>query len=166
MTQEDLAARMSERGFPFHQATIYKIEGGTRKVSIAEATALASIVGLPLQLLTIEEPSRLGVDRLQMVSEARQLVEAMLRVTSTIVILPDLQSQFEALVATWAAEADSPDFGGRSAPDYFSSLLEHEDLDEAWFGFRRRLLDDGFTQICADLGIDLTAYRRLYGLDG
>lgn len=43
ITQAELAERMRDRGFGFHQATIYKIEKGERKVSIGEAMAIAGL---------------------------------------------------------------------------------------------------------------------------
>ena len=36
LSQEELAQRMSERGFGFSQATIWKIESGQRPVKISE----------------------------------------------------------------------------------------------------------------------------------
>lgn len=43
MTQGELSELMVERGFPFHQQTVQKIEGGTRSVKIEEAVAFAEI---------------------------------------------------------------------------------------------------------------------------
>lgn len=47
LSQEELALRMSERGFGFSQATIWKIESGQRTVKISEAVALSEALGLP-----------------------------------------------------------------------------------------------------------------------
>ncbi|MET9632174.1 helix-turn-helix transcriptional regulator [Lentzea sp. NPDC006480] len=46
MSQEELARRMSERGFGFSQATIWKIENGQRTVKISEAVVLSEIFNL------------------------------------------------------------------------------------------------------------------------
>jgi transcriptional regulator with XRE-family HTH domain len=46
LSQGELAQRMSERGFGFSQATIWKIEQGKRPVKVSEAVALAEAVGL------------------------------------------------------------------------------------------------------------------------
>jgi transcriptional regulator with XRE-family HTH domain len=46
MSQEELAQRMTERGFGFSQATIWKIEQGKRPVKISEAAALADAIDL------------------------------------------------------------------------------------------------------------------------
>lgn len=47
LSQEELAQLMSERGFGFTQATVWKIEQGKRAVRIAEAVALMDALGLP-----------------------------------------------------------------------------------------------------------------------
>jgi transcriptional regulator with XRE-family HTH domain len=48
MTQEDLAGELADAGFPFTQATIWKIENGHRPVKAAELMALADALGLGL----------------------------------------------------------------------------------------------------------------------
>ncbi|MET4702764.1 helix-turn-helix transcriptional regulator [Frigoribacterium sp. UYMn621] len=45
MTQAWLASEMSDRGFEFHQATVYKVEMSKRRVSIGEAKAIAEVLG-------------------------------------------------------------------------------------------------------------------------
>ncbi|MCJ0980409.1 helix-turn-helix domain-containing protein [Rhodococcus sp. ARC_M12] len=52
ITQGALAAKMAEKGFAWHQATVYKIENGTRQVQLGEAQAVAEILALPLEQLT------------------------------------------------------------------------------------------------------------------
>ena len=56
LTQEDLAKHMTMRGFDFHQQTIYKIEKGTRKVTVGEAVSLAEAVGVPVEALADQFP--------------------------------------------------------------------------------------------------------------
>ncbi len=46
VSQEELAQRMTDRGFGFSQATIWKIEQGKRPVKIGEVVALARALGL------------------------------------------------------------------------------------------------------------------------
>ncbi len=46
LSQDELAQRMTERGFGFTQATVWKIEQGRRAVRIAEAVALVDALGL------------------------------------------------------------------------------------------------------------------------
>lgn len=46
LSQASLAAKMQALGFDFQQQTIYKIESGNRKVTVGEATALATTMKL------------------------------------------------------------------------------------------------------------------------
>lgn len=46
LSQDELAQRMTERGFGFTQATIWKIESGQRVVKISEVVALGDALGL------------------------------------------------------------------------------------------------------------------------
>jgi transcriptional regulator with XRE-family HTH domain len=52
LTQEAVTAKMVERGFDFHQSTLYKIESGKRRVLLGEGMALAEILDVPLSKLT------------------------------------------------------------------------------------------------------------------
>jgi transcriptional regulator with XRE-family HTH domain len=56
LSQEELAQRMSERGFGFSQSTIWKIESGQRPVKISEAVALSEALDLPRWLDLTAEP--------------------------------------------------------------------------------------------------------------
>src|ERR1700760_1636093 len=44
MSQGELARRMADRGFPYYQQTVRRIEDGRRKVSVGEAKSLAQIL--------------------------------------------------------------------------------------------------------------------------
>jgi transcriptional regulator with XRE-family HTH domain len=46
-SQDDLVERLRDHGFEMHQTTVAKIERGTRPLRVAEAMALASILGVP-----------------------------------------------------------------------------------------------------------------------
>lgn len=52
LTQTALAKKMAERGFPFHQMTISRIESGERPPRLSEAIALAEIVETTVEHLT------------------------------------------------------------------------------------------------------------------
>lgn len=53
ISQSDLGRQMKERGFPFHQQTIQRIENCERPVRLAEAMEIANLLGAYLpQLLT------------------------------------------------------------------------------------------------------------------
>jgi transcriptional regulator with XRE-family HTH domain len=58
LSQEDLAQQMSDRGFGFSQATIWKIESGQRPVKLSEAVALAEILQLRNCAFLTEEPEQ------------------------------------------------------------------------------------------------------------
>lgn len=45
ISQEEMAQRMADRGFPFTQATIWKVESGQRPVKASELIALADVFG-------------------------------------------------------------------------------------------------------------------------
>jgi len=51
---------MSARGFKWHQATVYKIENGSRQVHIGEAAAVAAVLGVPLDRMVSETPARIA----------------------------------------------------------------------------------------------------------
>lgn len=51
MTQSELSEAMSRLGFKFHQATVYKIENGERKVTAAECYALAQVFDVGMEEL-------------------------------------------------------------------------------------------------------------------
>lgn len=57
MSQEALAERMQERGHPFHQATIYKIENKSRRVQLHEALDLANVLDTGIYML-VQSPKR------------------------------------------------------------------------------------------------------------
>jgi transcriptional regulator with XRE-family HTH domain len=46
ISQEELAQRVTDRGFGFSQATVWKIESGHRPIRISEAVAIADALGL------------------------------------------------------------------------------------------------------------------------
>lgn len=60
LSQEELAQRMSERGFGFTQATVWKIEQGKRAVRVGEAVALAAALELPRWLHLVQDPQSFG----------------------------------------------------------------------------------------------------------
>jgi transcriptional regulator with XRE-family HTH domain len=51
-SQGELARQMAERGFPYYQQTVRRIEDGRRKVSVGEAKALADILETTMERLT------------------------------------------------------------------------------------------------------------------
>lgn len=49
LTQSALAKLMSQRGFRWHQATVYKIESGERQIQLSEAREVAQILGVSME---------------------------------------------------------------------------------------------------------------------
>jgi transcriptional regulator with XRE-family HTH domain len=52
VSQTELARRMAERGWPWHQATVYRVETGKQPVRFDEAVDLADLLGVTLDRLT------------------------------------------------------------------------------------------------------------------
>ena len=74
-SQTELAQRMQERGHPFHQATVYKLEDGRRPTRLAEAVALAEVLEVPLtHLIGPDAPER--VARFEVARAAQRTKEA------------------------------------------------------------------------------------------
>lgn len=48
MNQDDVARAMAERGWKWHQSTVYKVEHGTRRTEAFEVADLAEILGVPM----------------------------------------------------------------------------------------------------------------------
>jgi transcriptional regulator with XRE-family HTH domain len=53
MSQYALAQEMSERGWPWRQQTVARVETGQRMVRLGEATAIAEILQVPLDMLIL-----------------------------------------------------------------------------------------------------------------
>jgi transcriptional regulator with XRE-family HTH domain len=56
ISQEDLAGQLAETGFPFSQATIWKIENGQRPVKAAELAALADALEVRSAMTLTRQP--------------------------------------------------------------------------------------------------------------
>ncbi|OBA57871.1 hypothetical protein A5777_06695 [Gordonia sp. 852002-10350_SCH5691597] len=50
-SQEQLAERMSKNGHQWHQATVYKVESGSRSVTYDEAYSLSELFGVSMEML-------------------------------------------------------------------------------------------------------------------
>jgi transcriptional regulator with XRE-family HTH domain len=51
LTQTELAQRMTDRGYPFVQQTMLKVENGSRPIKLEEALAFAQALHVSLELL-------------------------------------------------------------------------------------------------------------------
>lgn len=57
MTQAELARRMTELGWPWHQSTVYRVESGRQSLRFPEAVDVATVLNTPLQWLTWGGPA-------------------------------------------------------------------------------------------------------------
>lgn len=81
LSQDALAAEMRRRGHSFHQATVYKIENGSRQVQLTEADDIASILHSSIHSMMsdtdgmwADEQVRSAADNLE--SAREKLIEA------------------------------------------------------------------------------------------
>jgi transcriptional regulator with XRE-family HTH domain len=51
LSQAELAQEMAERGFPFSQTTVVKVEQGSRPLKLEEAQAIAELLGISTPVL-------------------------------------------------------------------------------------------------------------------
>lgn len=94
LSQDALAAGMTDFGFPFHQATIYKIEKGERPVRIVEALALAALLDQYLYDL-IDPPED---DQVVSLKDAKaELAQAQLGLTALEVDLQKQQAEVDSI---------------------------------------------------------------------
>jgi transcriptional regulator with XRE-family HTH domain len=85
MSQGELARRMADRGFPYYQQTIRRIEDGRRKVSVGEAKALAQILETTIDQLTWPTQEASAAALLDMnITRAGQAYEEISRWTGTL----------------------------------------------------------------------------------
>ncbi|HEY0889665.1 MAG TPA: helix-turn-helix transcriptional regulator [Nocardioides sp.] len=54
LSQSEVGRRMADRGFPFHQTTVKRLEAGERVTRLGEAKALAEILRVSLSMLIAE----------------------------------------------------------------------------------------------------------------
>lgn len=130
-SQEQVAEEMQKRGFDFHQATVYKIETGKRKVTIGEALALAEIVRVPIEVLS-EDPESVPAKTFATTKAAQRVYELMSELDR--VAREGRLSQH--LLHDMAQETDkaSGDTGERSLVEHFRPIYLYRifrDVDDA-----------------------------------
>lgn len=133
MTQDAIADAMQERGFSFHQATIYKIENGHRKTPITEALALADILGHSVEELAAGG-SRIAASPLDEAN--RRLTKASAQISAAT------REQTEALLEiAIAADTHSDDLNQRDLRWLQRGL---RDWTPAWMGAEGYLYLDAY----------------------
>jgi transcriptional regulator with XRE-family HTH domain len=101
ISQEELAQRMTDRGFGFSQATIWKIESGQRPVRASELVALADSLGIMAATSLTHKPdaARHQVQLEQASRKAHHAYETLKEAAAGY-----LEAQFEVLVAAREAQ--------------------------------------------------------------
>lgn len=163
LTQDDVAAQMAGRGFPFHQATVYKVETGSRKVSIAEATALSSILGVPLIWMVDDVADW----RMAMVNEARELIRASAKMMAALSHVQASQSDLAHHIRLAETVAPGQPMRDGIAPRaYFAPLLRWSELEPVRKTWQKMLEDPAFLDIAEEIGISVPELaRRLLDLE-
>jgi transcriptional regulator with XRE-family HTH domain len=113
MSQAALATEMSAMGFAFHQQTIARIEGGTQRVRLAEALALAEAVGTSLD--TLARPAGLAREALQILRQVRQVHEARRAAATAAVRVARYESDLRQRLAEVTAAGHADDLAGEIA---------------------------------------------------
>jgi len=71
LSQREVADRMRERGYAYHQQTIVRVESGSQSPRVGEATALAAIVDRTVDALT--RPPELAREAQEILAAARAI---------------------------------------------------------------------------------------------
>ncbi|GAA4831709.1 hypothetical protein GCM10023221_04430 [Luteimicrobium xylanilyticum] len=106
MTQQELANEMAERGHKFHQATIYKILNGSRRVTLSEAIDIAHICGTTIEEMVMPT-SEAGRELTLAVHAARELEREAYQLS-----LREIEVSKRVVRAREAFENESPDSRG------------------------------------------------------
>jgi transcriptional regulator with XRE-family HTH domain len=135
MSQRQLAEAMAERGHPWHQQTVGRVEEGNRPVRFAEAEDLAAILQAPL-------------DRLAWASGEARVVEYLNQSASSVTAAHEAvaDSVRRLLGAVAAVEEDAKRNEGHRSPlvqearrDALGRVAEYGSVDDAVAeGYRRR----------------------------
>lgn len=138
MTQVQLADAMRERGFDFHQQTVYKIEAGRRKVTVGEALAIAELVAVPLDILAARNPDQNAKHALLLRQQSGRILSLVTELEAVAkegrkhqFLLQELSADLDKRTA-----AEPPLLGGREQTysDYYRPLFHHrifKDVDDA-----------------------------------
>jgi transcriptional regulator with XRE-family HTH domain len=103
ISQEELAQRMSDRGFGFSQATIWKIESGQRPVKASELAALADSLDVLTPMDLTSEPGIAGHEALlgQLNGKAFDAYETLKKAAAAYI-----EAQLDLVFAARAAHED------------------------------------------------------------
>ena len=142
MSQAELAGEMAEKGIPWHQSTVARVESGRQAVRFAEAAALAEIFGVPLQRFTWAPADARAADWLDMAANR-------------------LRGAYEDTVRAVVVQQSAEELAKRAIED----TARHQEplVAEAREIVRRAITDYGPLEAAFDEGV--RAYRERHGSD-
>jgi hypothetical protein len=119
---------MKERGYPFHQVTIVRIESGDRRLTIGEAQSLSRVLGVSLQELAGDLPAPASELRGKMAGAAdlirqnlREMAELFEDTRALTRILDTAATEYDEAVAGQITPVLGS--GTTSAREHFGTLL-------------------------------------------
>lgn len=154
---------MAERGFDFHQATVYKIEAGSRRVPIEEAVALADIVAMPLTALVANPRMQQG--QYDLVREGHDHVQNLAEVVNATRRARASVMDLELYARRWDQAHPGEHFAdGKSASDFVEPLTTI-DLDGVYDRVAFVRTDAEFYRVASLMGLNLADWLEDFGED-
>jgi len=123
LSQEALAERMAERGFKWHQATVYKVEQGGRQIQLGEARTVAEILGIPLDAMTE------GTENIVALGHLRDDIHELERVSARFLHIYRLYEEVRLRLLAKLDEDGDP-WGGSYQPAVVE-MLDRRELEQA-----------------------------------
>ncbi|UHJ56705.1 helix-turn-helix domain-containing protein [Mycolicibacterium fortuitum] len=107
-SQRELADRVAEEGFALHQTGIAKIERGARPLRVAEAAAIATVLGIPTLAVFYGVNQEIG--RLELEEEANHIRRRIDTARRVVQYAGALYARAEADMVTLVAKAEAAQF--------------------------------------------------------
>lgn len=119
MTQSELARHMADKGFKWHQATVFKLENGERQIQLGELREISKLFNVALDRL-VE-----GTDRIAELSKLRQDVQ---RLDQVRVRLADNANAYDELRRSVRTRAGIDEDPWSTDADNLRSLLSPDEI--------------------------------------
>jgi transcriptional regulator with XRE-family HTH domain len=137
ISQKAVAEAMTEKGHPWHQSTVYRVESGKQAVSFGEATDLAAILGTAIDRFTWTSHEAISTE--YVTSRARKVRQSARSAADAIVVLlAALTVAEQALAQT----ADSSYPRVQEARRQLAAQIELNDVDGAVAEGKRRFREE------------------------
>ncbi len=108
MSQELVATHMSDAGFGFTQATVWKIEDNQRPLKVAECVVLGQILGVP-DWSVLALPPRVYRARVAAMAAGRRVTSARLGLKTAVKEYLDALDHLDRHVPPWLSLEQDPD---------------------------------------------------------